>query len=88
MLRRITLFVGLTLVFGVVILSAQGKPVDEPIKVETKLVSVPTIVSDRDGRYIPNLTAADFTLGGSSIPHRDTKLFVQIVGCGVTLAGL
>ena len=62
MLRGITLFIGLTLVFGVVILSAQGKPTDDTIKVETKLVSVPTIVSDRDGRYIPNLTAADFTV--------------------------
>ena len=62
MLRRITVFVGLTLVFGVVILRAQGKLTDDTIKVETKLVSVPTIVSDRDGRYIPNLTAADFTV--------------------------
>jgi hypothetical protein len=27
-------------------------------------------------------------LGGSSIPHSDTRLFVQIVGCGVCAVGL
>ena len=27
-------------------------------------------------------------LGGSYIPHSDTKLFVQIVGCGVCAVGL
>jgi len=27
-------------------------------------------------------------LGGSYIPHSDTKLFVQIVGCGVSVVGL
>jgi len=34
----------------------------ETIKVDTRLVSVPVIVSDRNGRYVPNLTAADFTI--------------------------
>ncbi len=62
MLRRITVFVGLTLLLGVGTLGAQNKPADDTIKVETKLVSIPTIVSDRDGRYVPNLTAADFTV--------------------------
>jgi VWFA-related protein len=62
MIRVITIFVGLTLILGVAILSAQIKPGDDTIKVETKLVSIPTIVSDRDGRYVPNLTAADFTV--------------------------
>ena len=37
---------------------AQG--VDETIKVDTRLVSVPVIVSDHDGRYIPNLLQPDF----------------------------
>ncbi|MBV9217103.1 MAG: VWA domain-containing protein [Acidobacteria bacterium] len=40
----------------------QDKPADETIKVNTLLVSVPTIVSDRDGRYVPNLTQKDFTI--------------------------
>ncbi|HEX3100617.1 MAG TPA: VWA domain-containing protein [Pyrinomonadaceae bacterium] len=62
MTRRITIFVGLTLLLGVSILSAQVKGGDETIRVETKLVSIPTIVSDRDGRYVPNLKAADFTV--------------------------
>ena len=62
MLRRITIFAGLTLLLGVAILSAQDRPTDDTIKVETKLVSIPTIVSDRNGRYIPNLRAADFTV--------------------------
>jgi len=39
-------------------LSAQ----DDVIKVNTSLVSVPVIVSDRDGRYIPDLRAADFSI--------------------------
>ena len=39
-------------------LSAQ----DDIIKVNTSLVSVPVIVSDRDGRYIPDLKAADFLI--------------------------
>lgn len=35
---------------------------DEIIKVETTLISIPVIVSDRNGRYISNLKAKDFTL--------------------------
>lgn len=35
---------------------------DDILKIETTLVSVPVIVSDRLGRYVPNLTALDFTL--------------------------
>ncbi len=34
----------------------------EVIKVDTTLVSVPVTISDRSGRYIPNLKAEDFTL--------------------------
>lgn len=41
---------------------AQDKPVDETIKVETRLVSVPVVVSDRNGRYIAGLAKRDFKL--------------------------
>jgi Ca-activated chloride channel homolog len=42
---------------------AQTQPADdEIIKVETTLISVPVIVSDRNGRYISNLKAKDFTV--------------------------
>jgi VWFA-related protein len=40
----------------------QGWAQDDVIKVNTTLVSVPVIVSDRDGRYIPDLKASDFSL--------------------------
>ena len=41
---------------------AQDKQFDSPIKVQTTLVSVPVIVSDRQGRYIPGLKLEDFKL--------------------------
>lgn len=41
---------------------AQQGQSDAPIKVQTTLVSVPVIVSDRQGRYISGLKAADFRL--------------------------
>lgn len=34
----------------------------ETIKIDTRLVSIPVIVSDRNGRYIPNLTVTDFSV--------------------------
>jgi len=34
------------------------------------------------------LAAAVLLAGGSHISHNDTKLFVQVVGCGLGLAGL
>lgn len=38
---------------------AQEKP-EEVIKIDTSLVNIPVIVSDRHNRYIPGLTIADF----------------------------
>jgi hypothetical protein len=34
------------------------------------------------------LAAAVLLLGGSFIPHSDTRLFVQVVGCAVGAVGL
>lgn len=62
MLNKLTVLLGLALVVGLGCAFGQEKTPDETIKVETKLVSVPTTVSDRNGRYIPNLTAADFQI--------------------------
>jgi hypothetical protein len=39
---------------------SHAQAVDETIKVDTRLVSIPVIVSDHDGRYIPNLSQGDF----------------------------
>lgn len=41
---------------------AQDKKNDDVIKVETNLVNVPVIVSDRNNRYLAGLKAADFTV--------------------------
>jgi VWFA-related protein len=41
---------------------AQEKQSDTPIKVQTTLVSVPVIVSDREGRYVSGLKLGDFKL--------------------------
>ena len=41
---------------------AQEKRADEPLKLQTSLVNVPVIVSDRQGRYIAGLKAEDFKL--------------------------
>lgn len=60
MFRRLACLFAIAAFLGTAIVSAQDK--DETIKVETRLVSVPTIVSDRNGRYIPNLTKSDFKL--------------------------
>jgi VWFA-related protein len=52
-------FLGLLLPFFILSVFAQDKP-DEVIRVDTALVNIPVIVSDRQNRYIPGLTAADF----------------------------
>ncbi len=40
----------------------QKSDTGQTIKIETTLISVPVIVSDRQGRYIGGLKASDFTL--------------------------
>lgn len=57
----------LALTFGLMLTAgflcvAQEKQGDAPIKVQTTLVSVPVIVSDRQGRYISGLKLDDFKL--------------------------
>lgn len=66
------------LFFGLAIASAaicaQEARVADTIKIETRLVSVPTIVSDRSGRYIPNLTQSDFTVFQDGV-QQDIEFF-------------
>lgn len=42
------------------LVSATAQSTEDTIRIETRLVSVPTIVSDRNGRYIPHLQQSDF----------------------------
>jgi Ca-activated chloride channel family protein len=42
--------------------SKEKAPEDMTVKLNTALVSVPVIVTDRDGKFIPNLTEKSFTL--------------------------
>ena len=56
------LVTGLAIILASSSAYSQEKPAEETIKVSTLLVSVPTIVSDRNGRYVPNLTQQDFTV--------------------------
>ena len=42
------------------------------IKVDSNLVSVPVIVSDREGRYVPNLTVQQFKLFDNSNEQKIT----------------
>jgi VWFA-related protein len=50
--------------------AAQEKSADEVIKIDTALVSVPVIVSDRQGRYVPGLETKDFTVYQDGAPQR------------------
>ena len=55
---------------GGVCVLAQDPNTAETIRIDTRLVSVPVIVSDRNGRYVPNLTAADFTVLQDGVPQQ------------------
>ena len=63
MLRRCSVLIGILVLAGMIQIAAgQDRNATEIIKVDTRLVSVPVTVSDRNGRYVPGLTEADFTL--------------------------
>jgi VWFA-related protein len=55
-------FLALSICASLASTRAQERQTDTPIKVQTTLVSVPVIVSDREGRYISGLKAGDFKL--------------------------
>ena len=62
MTRKVFSVINLLFFVSVLNIFAQNESSDEIIKIETALVSVPVIVSDRQGRYVPNLQAKDFTI--------------------------
>lgn len=66
--KKLLLFAGSCLIQMMVLLdvcaqqTGQKSTAEDTLKIETTLVSVPVIVSDRQGRYISGLKAEDFTL--------------------------
>lgn len=62
-LSILTILVMTWLVFG-------QEKADEVVRVQTELVSVPVIVSDRNGRYIPGLGKKDFSVFQDSIEQK------------------
>lgn len=64
-------FIALALLIGFLaaILHAQQIPQSPAIRVESALVSVPVIVSDGKGRYVPGLKATDFRLYQDEAPQ-------------------
>ena len=49
---------------------AQEKAAETSIKVQTSNVVIDLIVTDRHGRHVPGLTAADFTVFEDGIPQK------------------
>lgn len=56
--------------FALCVGTVTAQAVDDTIKVDTRLVSVPTIVSDRNGRYVPNLKREDFKILQDGVPQQ------------------
>lgn len=60
--RNFSVFVITTLSFALVIFSNTGYAQDEVIRVDTNLITIPTAVLSRDGRYVANLKKEDFQI--------------------------
>ncbi|MBK7708961.1 MAG: VWA domain-containing protein [Acidobacteria bacterium] len=73
--RKIIAGTFLGIVLGFVSAVAQTEK-EETIRVETSLVSVPVVVSDRQGRYIVGLTKADFAISVDGKPQ-ETAFFAS-----------
>ncbi|HEX5081949.1 MAG TPA: VWA domain-containing protein [Blastocatellia bacterium] len=61
---KMTIPLFLILSFSVFVVGARAQDArrDDVIKIDTNLVSVPVVVRDRQGRYVPGLKVEDFTL--------------------------
>jgi VWFA-related protein len=67
----------LLLTWALIVLSfssalAQQEPADEVLRFETNLISVPVIVSDRSGHYVPGLQLQNFTLFDNNVEQKIT----------------
>lgn len=61
---------GVSLLFTFPTANSQSQEPIETIKIDTNLISVPVIVSDRDNRYIPNLKVELFRLFDNQIEQK------------------
>lgn len=62
MLGRNCVFLSFVLLAGTLYAAGQDTSSGDTIKIDTRLVSVPVIVSDRNGRYISGLSQKDFQI--------------------------
>ena len=69
-LKLAILFLTLIVCLGVCPVKAQETTPADVIKIDSNLVSVPVIVSDRNGRYISGLAAERFTLYDNSTQQK------------------
>src|SRR5262245_4847138 len=60
--RKILLALTSSALFSLCALQVQAQESEPTVKIESTLVSVPVIVSDRNGRYIAGLKQVDFNL--------------------------
>jgi VWFA-related protein len=63
----------------------QGNPDDEVIRLESTLVNIPLLVSDRSGRYISRLNKNDFTLYEDGVLQEITNFTSEEVPFNVVL---
>src|SRR5207244_6308047 len=58
---------------------------DEVVKLESTLVSIPLLVSDRSGRYIPQLSKSDFLLYEDGVEQKIASFGSEEVPFNVVL---
>src|SRR2546423_14964319 len=68
---RFALFIALITLLAIPARSQEPQTVDT-ISIDTNLISVPVIVSDRDNRYVPDLKIASFHLFDNQIEQKIT----------------
>lgn len=67
---RRRLLIGALILFSFATTRAQSQDPIDTIKIDTNLISVPVIVSDRENRYVPNLTIDAFHLFDNQVEQK------------------